>query len=47
MIHLPTPSVPAREAQSQPWFNDQVAHIHRRIEQIEAEAKPLPDRPDA
>jgi NitT/TauT family transport system ATP-binding protein len=42
-IRLPHPSAPAREAQSEPWFNEQVAHIHTRIEEIEALAKPLPD----
>ncbi len=43
-IRLPTPSAPAREAQSEPWFNEQVAHIHRAIERIEARAAPLPDK---
>ncbi len=43
-LTLPSPSAPAREAQSQPWFNDEVARLHSRIERIEAEAKPLPDR---
>jgi NitT/TauT family transport system ATP-binding protein len=43
-ILLPAASAPAREAQSQPWFNDQVGRIHGRIEQIEAAARPLPDR---
>jgi NitT/TauT family transport system ATP-binding protein len=43
-ILLPAASAPAREAQSQPWFNDQVARIHARIEQIEAAARPLPVR---
>jgi NitT/TauT family transport system ATP-binding protein len=42
-IRLPHPSAPAREAQSEPWFNEQVARIHTRIEEIEALAKPLPD----
>ena len=41
---LPTPSAPAREAQSEPWFNEQVARIHRAIERIEAGAAPLPDK---
>lgn len=41
-IHLAHASAPAREAQSEPWFNDQVGHIHARIEEIEAAAKPLP-----
>ncbi len=43
-VTLPSPSVPAREAQAQPWFNDEVARLHAKIERIEAEAKPLPDR---
>ena len=43
-IILPAASAPAREAQSEPWFSDQVLRIHQRIEQIEATAKPLPDR---
>jgi len=43
-ITLPPPSMPAREAQSEPWFNEQVARLHARIERIEAEAKPLPHR---
>ncbi len=43
-IRLPTPSAPAREAQSEPWFNEQVARIHQAIERIEAGAAPLPDR---
>ena len=43
-IRLPAPSAPAREAQSEPWFNDQVTRIHQAIEQIEAAAKPLPEK---
>jgi NitT/TauT family transport system ATP-binding protein len=43
-ILLPAASAPAREAQSEPWFNDHVMRIHERIEQIEVTAKPLPDR---
>jgi NitT/TauT family transport system ATP-binding protein len=43
-ILLPAASAPAREAQSQPWFNDQVGRIHARIEQIEATARPLSGR---
>ncbi len=43
-VTLPPPSAPAREAQSQPWFNDEVTRLHARIERIEAEAKPLPGR---
>lgn len=39
-IRLPTPLAPAREAQSEPWFNDQVARIHQAIERIEAGAAP-------
>jgi NitT/TauT family transport system ATP-binding protein len=41
-IHLPHASAPAREAQSEPWFNEQVGRVHARIEEIEAAAKPLP-----
>ncbi len=41
-IRLPHPSAPAREAQSEPWFNEQVARIHASIERIEAAAAPLP-----
>jgi len=37
-ILLPAASAPAREAQSQPWFNERVAGIHERIERIEAAA---------
>ena len=40
-IRLPAPSAPAREAQSESWFNEHVRRIHSRIEQIEAEARPL------
>ncbi len=43
-IRLPTPLAPAREAQSEPWFNDQVARIHQAIERIEAGAAPLSPR---
>jgi NitT/TauT family transport system ATP-binding protein len=43
-IILPAASAPAREAQSEPWFNEQVMRIHERIEQIEVTAKPLPQR---
>jgi NitT/TauT family transport system ATP-binding protein len=43
-IELPAPSVPAREAQSQPWFNEQVARIHEQIERIEAAAKHPPEK---
>jgi NitT/TauT family transport system ATP-binding protein len=39
-IRLPAPSAPAREAQSQPWFNGHVQHIHEEIERIEFAAKP-------
>jgi NitT/TauT family transport system ATP-binding protein len=42
-IRLPTPSAPAREAQSEPWFNEQVARIHQAIERIEFGAAPLPE----
>lgn len=41
-IILPPASAPAREAQSEPWFSDQVTRIHERIERIEAGAKPVP-----
>ncbi|MFM7137537.1 MAG: ABC transporter ATP-binding protein [Planctomycetota bacterium] len=41
-IMLPAASAPAREAQSEPWFNEQVKQIHERIERIEAAAQPLP-----
>ena len=40
-LRLPTPSAPAREAQSESWFNEHVRKIHERIEQIEAAAQPL------
>jgi NitT/TauT family transport system ATP-binding protein len=43
-IELPAPTVPAREAQSQPWFNEQVTRIHEQIERIEAAARPLPEK---
>lgn len=43
-ISLPSPSAPAREAQSEPWFNEAVGQLHARIERIEAEAKPVPSR---
>jgi ABC-type nitrate/sulfonate/bicarbonate transport system ATPase subunit len=43
-IELPAPTVPAREAQSQPWFNEQVARIHEQIERIEAAAKHPPEK---
>jgi NitT/TauT family transport system ATP-binding protein len=43
-VMLPSPSAPAREAQSEPWFNDAVGQLHTRIERIEADAKPLPHR---
>jgi hypothetical protein len=38
-IRLPAASAPAREAQSEPWFHEQVQVLHGRIEQIEAAAK--------
>jgi NitT/TauT family transport system ATP-binding protein len=41
-VSLPVPSAPAREAQSEPWFNDNVMRIHAEIERIEAAAAPLP-----
>jgi NitT/TauT family transport system ATP-binding protein len=37
-VRLPAASAPAREAQSQPWFHDQVQRLHTRIEEIEAAA---------
>lgn len=43
-ITLPSPSAPAREAQSEAWFNDAVGQLHARIERIEADAKHLPPR---
>ena len=43
-IRLPTPTAPAREAQSEPWFNDQVTRIHQAIERIEAAAEPIPEK---
>ena len=42
-IRLPTPTVPAREAQSQPWFLENVDRIYRTIERVEAEAARVPD----
>jgi NitT/TauT family transport system ATP-binding protein len=43
-IQLPAASAPAREAQSEPWFNEEVARIHQAIERIEAGAAPLPEK---
>ena len=40
-LRMPAASAPAREAQSQPWFHDQVNTLHARIEQVEAAAKRL------
>lgn len=37
-VRLPAPSAPAREAQSEPWFHEQVQRLHARIEEIEAAA---------
>jgi NitT/TauT family transport system ATP-binding protein len=37
-VRLPAASAPAREAQSQPWFHEQVQRLHARIEEIEAAA---------
>jgi NitT/TauT family transport system ATP-binding protein len=37
-VRLPAASAPAREAQSQPWFHDQVQRLHARMEEIEAAA---------
>ncbi len=43
-VRLPAASAPAREAQSQPWFHDQVQRLHTRIEEIEAAALPSSSR---
>jgi NitT/TauT family transport system ATP-binding protein len=43
-MRLPAASAPAREAQSQPWFHDQVQRLHTRIEEIEAAALPPSSR---
>ena len=37
-VRLPAASAPAREAQSQPWFHEQVQRLHSRMEEIEAAA---------
>lgn len=37
-VRLPAAPAPAREAQSQPWFHEQVQRLHARIEEIEAAA---------
>jgi NitT/TauT family transport system ATP-binding protein len=37
-VRLPAASAPAREAQSQPWFHEQVQRLHARMEEIEAAA---------
>jgi NitT/TauT family transport system ATP-binding protein len=42
-IRLPAASAPAREAQSEPWFHEQVQALHGRIEQIEAAARRPPN----
>jgi NitT/TauT family transport system ATP-binding protein len=38
-MHLPVASAPARETQSEPWFHEQVDHIHARIAEVEAAAR--------
>jgi NitT/TauT family transport system ATP-binding protein len=38
-IRMPAAAGPARGAQSEPWFHEQVNAIHARIEQVEAAAK--------
>jgi len=43
-IHMPAASAPAREAQSQPWFHEQVQALHDRVMRIEAEARRLNGR---
>ncbi|MGB8854473.1 MAG: ABC transporter ATP-binding protein [Pirellulales bacterium] len=37
-VQLPAASAPAREAQSQPWFHEQVQRLHAQMEEIEAAA---------
>jgi NitT/TauT family transport system ATP-binding protein len=37
-VRLPAASAPARDAQSQPWFHEQVQRLHARMEEIEAAA---------
>jgi hypothetical protein len=39
-VRLPAASAPARDAQSQPWFHEQVQRLHARMEEIEAAALP-------
>jgi len=43
-IRMPAASVPARDAQSQPWFHEQVHRLRETMERIEAEAS-APDVP--
>jgi len=43
-VRLPAASAPAREAQSQPWFHEQVQRLHARMEEIEAAALPPSSR---
>ena len=38
-IHMPAASAPARQAQSEPWFHEQVNALQARIEQVEAAAE--------
>ena len=40
-IPLPSPTAPARETQSEPWFHERVRDLQERIEKIEVEAKPV------
>ena len=45
-VRLPAAAAPAREAQSQPWFHEQVQRLHARMEEIEAAAlRPSSQRP--
>jgi len=38
-LRLPAPTVPAREAQTQGWFLENVDRLHRTIERVEAQAE--------
>ena len=38
-LQLPVAAAPAREAQAEPWFHEQVDHIHARIAEVEAAAR--------
>ena len=45
-VRLPAAAAPAREAQSQSWFHEQVQRLHARMEEIEAAAlRPSSQRP--